>query len=71
MLNSEIAARSEKLREQNKILSSEQATAVLYKDMVKYTKERADSANNLLTLYSFMNIVVLGLLVYLYRSAGN
>lgn len=67
-LNKELSARSKKLNEQNRILSSEQASALLYKDMVKYTKERADSTNNLLTMYSFMNIVVLGMLIYLYRS---
>jgi hypothetical protein len=67
-LNAELAKRSKKLNEQNKILSSEQATALLYKDMVKYTKERADSTNNLLSMYSFMNIIVLGMLIYLYRS---
>jgi hypothetical protein len=70
-LNTDLATRSDKLTEQNKILSSQQATAVLYKDMVKYTKERADSTNNMLTLYSFMNVVMVGLLVYLYRSASS
>lgn len=70
-LNSQLQERSQKLNEQNKILSSEQATALLYKDMVKYTKEKADSVNNLLSMYSFMNVVVLGLLVYLYRSAST
>lgn len=70
-LNAQMAQRSAKLNKQNHILSSEQATAILYKDMVNYTKERADSTNNLLSLYSFMNIVVLGLLVYLYRSASS
>jgi len=68
-LNSELASKSEKLAEQNKILSSQQSTALLYKDMVRYTKEKADANNNLLTLYSFLNIVALGLLVYVYRSA--
>ena len=69
-LNTELASRADKLKEQNKILSSQQATTILYKDMVKYTKERADSTNNLLSAYSFMNVVVLGLLFYLYRSAS-
>jgi hypothetical protein len=69
-LNTELASRSDRLKEQNKILSSQQATTILYKDMVKYTKERADSTNNLLSAYSFMNVVVLGLLFYLYRSAS-
>jgi len=71
LLNKELETRSTKLQEQNKILSSEQAKALLYKKMVDYSKERAESTNNLLSIYSFMNIVVLGLLFYLYRSASE
>jgi hypothetical protein len=67
-LNSKFASRSAKLAQQNKILSSQEATTLLYKDMVKYTKEKANSSNNLLSLYSFLNVVALGLLFYLYRS---
>jgi hypothetical protein len=70
-INSQLETRSKKLSEQYKILSSQQATATLYKDMVKYTKERADSTNNMLQLYSFMNIVMIGVLVYLYRSMSS
>lgn len=70
-INAQLETRSSKLSEQYKILSSQQATAVLYKDMVKYTKERADSTNNMLQLYSFMNIVMVGVLVYLYRSMSS
>lgn len=70
-INKTLEERSSKLSEQYKILSSQQATALLYKDMVKYSKERADSSNNLLQLYSFMNIVMIGVLVYLYRSMSS
>ena len=70
-INSSLETRSKKLSEQYKILSSQQATAILYKDMVKYSKERADSTNNMLQLYSFMNIVMIGVLVYLYRSMSS
>jgi hypothetical protein len=70
-INASLSSRSTKLTEQYKILSSQQATALLYKDMVKYTKERADSTNNMLQLYSFMNIVMIGVLVYLYRSMSE
>jgi hypothetical protein len=70
-INQTLESRSKKLSEQYKILSSQQATALLYKDMVKYSKERADSTNNILQLYSFMNIVMIGMLVYLYRSMGS
>ena len=67
-LNAKFLSRSAKLAHQNKILSSQEATTLLYKDMVKYTKEKANSSNNLLSLYSFLNVVALGLLFYLYRS---
>jgi hypothetical protein len=70
-INQALETRSKKLSEQYKILSSQQATAILYKDMVKYSKERADSTNNMLQLYSFMNIVMVGVLVYLYRSMSE
>ena len=70
-LNATLDTRSKKLSEQHKVLSSQQATAILYKDMVKYTKERADSTNNMLQLYSFMNIVMVGVLVYMYRSMSS
>lgn len=71
LLNQQLETRSSALLEQNKILSSEQANALLYKKMVDYSKERAESTNNLLSIYSFMNIVVVGLLFYLYRSASE
>lgn len=70
-INHALDQRSKKLSEQYKVLSSQQATAILYKDMVKYSKERADSTNNMLQLYSFMNIVMVGVLVYLYRSMSE
>lgn len=60
-----------KLQEQNKIISSGQSVTELNKQMVKFTEEKAKYSNNLLGLYSFMNIVALGLLVYVYKSAEN
>ena len=38
--------------------------------MVKYTEEKARYTDNLLKMYSVLNIVALGLLVYVYKSAG-
>jgi len=67
-MNNDLQSRSTLLSEQNKILSSEQATATLYKQMEKYTRERASATNNMLGLYSVMNIVMIGTLVYMYRS---
>lgn len=67
-MNNALQSRSTLLSEQNKVLSSEQATATLYKQMEKYTRERASATNNMLGLYSVMNIVMIGTLVYMYRS---
>jgi chromosome segregation ATPase len=61
----------EKLQRQNKVISSNQATMELSKQMVKFTEQKAKYSNNLLGLYSFLNIVALGLLIYVYKSAGE
>ena len=37
--------------------------------MVEYTLEKNASSRNLLAIYGFMNIVAVGMLVYLYRAA--
>lgn len=60
-----------KLQEQNKIITSSQATTELNKQMVKYTEQKAKYSNNLLGLYSFLNVVALGLLVYVYKSSNE
>jgi hypothetical protein len=60
-----------KLQEQNKIISSSQATTELNKQMVKFTEQKAKYSNNLLGMYSFLNIVALGLLVYVYKSRSE
>jgi len=66
--NEEIKTNQNKLMEQNKIISSNQNTALLNKEMVKYTEEKNRYTDNLLKVYSILNIVVLGLLVYVYKS---
>jgi uncharacterized protein YukE len=60
-----------KLQEQNKIISSSEAVTKLNKEMVKYTEEKARYTDNLLKMYSVLNVVALGLLVYVYKSAGE
>jgi hypothetical protein len=65
----EIRDKKAKLDAQNKIISSNQATTELNKQMVKFTEQKAKYSDNLLGLYSFLNIVALGLLVYVYKSA--
>jgi len=40
----------------------------LYKEMEKYSRQKAQYTNNLLAFYSFLNITALGMLFYIYRS---
>jgi hypothetical protein len=58
-----------KLKHHHKIISSNQAITELNKQMVKFTEQKAKYSNNLLGLYSFLNVVALGLLVYIYKSS--
>jgi len=67
--NKQISEQKKKLDAQNKILSSNQAAIKLNKEMVKYTEEKGRYTDNLLSLYSLLNIVALGLLVYVYRAS--
>ena len=60
-----------KLDYQNRIISSNQASVELNKQMVKFTEQKAKYTNNLLGLYSFFNVVALGLLIYVYKSARD
>lgn len=69
--NASLREKRDKLEEQNKIIRSNEASMRLQKEMVKYTEEKARYSNNLLKLYSFLNIVALGLLVYVYKAAGE
>jgi hypothetical protein len=41
---------------------------VLQKEMEAYSRQKAQYHNNMLALYSFLNITALGLLFYVYRS---
>jgi hypothetical protein len=69
--NSEIQSKQQKLDEQNRIINSHEASMRIKKDMVKYTEEKAKHTNNLLNTYAFLNIVAVGLLVYVYKAAGD
>jgi hypothetical protein len=59
----------EKMEEQNKMIRSNQASANVRKEMVKYTEEKSRYNDNLLKIYSFLNIVALGVLLYVYKAA--
>jgi hypothetical protein len=60
--------RSAEIKAQSDILNSQNATALLNKEMVKYTAEKNRANANLLSLYSFLNVFALGMLIYIYRS---
>jgi hypothetical protein len=68
-LNKSLLEKSKVLSDQNSILTSGRADALLYKEMVKYTKQKTNYTNNMLMLYSFLNITALGLLFYAYVNA--
>jgi len=70
-LNAHIQDQKVKLDKQNKIISSGEAAATIRKEMVRYTEEKARHSDNLLKMYGFLNIVVLGLLVYVYKAASD
>jgi len=69
--DNQIKEQQTKLAAQNKIISSGQAVTTLNKQMVKFTEQKGKYSNNLLGLYSFLNIVALGLLIYVYKSARD
>jgi flagellar hook-length control protein FliK len=66
-----LQAQQARLEEQRKILSSNEASMKLNKQMVRYTEEKARYTDNLLKLYGFLNVVTLGLLLYVYKAAGD
>jgi hypothetical protein len=66
--NAKIQEQKKKLKEQHALISSSQATTTIRKQMVKYTEEKARRSDNLLQMYGFLNVVALGLLVYIYRA---
>lgn len=69
--NKNLRKKKDQLEEQNKIIQSNEATMRLQKEMVKYSQEKASYSDNLLKLYSFLNIVAFGLLIYVYKAAGD
>jgi len=55
-------------KQRDALTSPGQDKMVLYKEMETYSRQKAAYHNNLLALYSFLNITALGLLFYVYRS---
>ena len=59
-----------KLINQGEIIKSSQGVTKINKEMMKYTEEKGRYTDNLLKMYSFLNIVTFGLLIYIYRAAN-
>ena len=70
-VNQTLQDQKEKLAQQHKVIASGEAAKKLNREMVHYTEEKARYTDNLLTLYSALNIVALGLLVYVYKSSAE
>jgi hypothetical protein len=70
-LNNELAQQRTKLEDQNKIIMSNDAVTKIQKQMVRYTEEKGRRTDNLLNMYSFLNIFALGMLIYVYKAAGD
>jgi hypothetical protein len=54
--------------QRNKLTTAGQNKMILMKDMESYSRQKAKYHNNMLMVYSFLNITALGLLFYIYRS---
>jgi len=67
--NTKLQGQQAKLKNQSDIINSTQAASKIRKEMVKYTEEKGRHTDNLLKVYSFLNIVAFGLLIYIYRAS--
>ena len=67
-LNADLSVRMQKLSEQSGDLSNDKSDNIVYKKMVEYTKQKAKANANLVLLYTFMNLIALGMLFYVYRA---
>jgi hypothetical protein len=54
--------------QRDKLTTMGQDKMVLMKDMETYSRQKSKYHNNMLMVYSFLNITALGLLFYVYRS---
>jgi hypothetical protein len=69
IFSNDLQTQQGKLEAQQKVIRSNQAPAALYKQMVRYSEEKTRRSDQLLHLYTFLNVVALGLLVYVYKAA--
>ena len=67
-VSNELNKKAAILKKQGEIINSTEGSANLYKEMMKYSREKVKATDNLLSLYSFLNIFAFGMLVYIYMS---
>jgi len=70
-VNQTLQDQKEKLAQQHTVIASSEAAKKLNREMVRYTEEKARYTDNLLSMYSALNIVALGLLIYIYKSSSE
>lgn len=68
-LNTDLDTMRETLKGHSTQLQSKTLETDVQSAMIDYTLEKNSSSRNLLAVYGFMNIVAIGMLFYLYRSA--
>jgi len=69
-MNEDVKHIKTQLNRQGEIIKSSQGVTKINKEMMKYTEEKGRYTDNLLKMYSFLNIVTFGLLIYIYRAAN-
>jgi len=69
-MNEDVKHIKTQLNRQGEIIKSSQGVTKINKEMMKYTEEKGRYTDNLLKMYSFLNIVAFGLLIYIYRAAN-
>jgi hypothetical protein len=69
--NQVVKDKQSKLEHQQKMIATGDASAKLRKEMLRYAEEKARYSDNLLKLYTFLNIVSIGLLIYVYRASAD
>jgi hypothetical protein len=67
-INNKFKNRGAILAEQAQILNKESASADVHKRMAEYTLEKNKANNNLLTLYSLLNVSAIAMLIYISRT---
>jgi hypothetical protein len=68
IVSSELNKKAAILKKQGEIINSHEGPSNLYKEMMRFSREKVRATDNLLSLYSFLNIFALGMLVYIYMS---